>query len=179
MISLHAALTALALSGVGQTVFYDFYSDTCAPCRAMGPTIRALIDRGYPVQRVNIDRNPTLAAQYRVQNVPCYVMVVGGREVDRVLGGTTLSRLQRMCELGSAGPPRNPSVLQSLGRSKLRGSTVRGSTLAGSNAGSASLPAVASVSPLSTSATVPARRDFSTQQAAQPTPRPVSPQPRA
>jgi hypothetical protein len=64
---------------------------------------------GYPVQRVNKDRNPTLAAKYDVQAIPCFVMVVDGREVDRVVGGTTYSRLEQMFKLNtataSAGPP--------------------------------------------------------------------------
>jgi len=120
MVSLHAALVALALSGagqlpgVGQAVFYDFYADWCAPCRAMDPTIQELVARGYPVEKVNIDRNPQLAAQYGVQSIPCYVMVVDGREVDRVLGGTTLSRLDRMCKLAStAASPSRSSTVQS------------------------------------------------------------------
>ncbi|MEE8450443.1 MAG: trypsin-like peptidase domain-containing protein, partial [Thermoguttaceae bacterium] len=135
MVSLHAALAALALSGVGQTVFYDFYADWCAPCRAMDPTIQELVARGYPVERVNIDRNPQLAARYGVQSVPCYVMVVDGREVDRVQGGTTLSRLDRMCRLASTALSR--------------------SSMAESTRPSVPLPAVESRPPFSTTNTDP------------------------
>jgi thiol-disulfide isomerase/thioredoxin len=98
MVSLQAAVLALALSGVGQqTVLYDFYADWCGPCRAMDPTIQALIAAGHPVQRVNVDQNKPLAAKFGVQGIPCFVMVVDGRETDRVVGGTTFSRLERMC----------------------------------------------------------------------------------
>ncbi len=106
MVSLHAALVAMTLSGVGQTVLLDFYADWCAPCRAMNPTVEALIAAGYPVQRVNIDQNRPLAAQYGIHTIPCFVMLVDGREVDRVTEGTTYSRLEHMCKLGvSAAPP--------------------------------------------------------------------------
>ena len=54
MVSLQAALVAMALSGTGQTVMLDFYADWCGPCRAMGPTIDTLVAKGYPVRRVNI-----------------------------------------------------------------------------------------------------------------------------
>ncbi len=64
---------------------------------------------GYPVQRINKDRNPALAAKYDVQAIPCFVMLVDGREVDRVVGGTTYSRLERMCKLSAATAPANPS----------------------------------------------------------------------
>ncbi len=58
MVSLQAAIAAIALSGVGQTVLLDFYTDWCGPCRAMNPTVQALAKAGYPVQRINKDRNP-------------------------------------------------------------------------------------------------------------------------
>ncbi len=110
MVSLQAALAALALSGVGQTVLLDFYSDACAPCKAMNPTVQALVAKGYPVQRVNVDQNKPLAAKYGVQRIPCFVMIVDGREVDRVVGGTTFSRLERMCQ-ATAPPSPSPAML--------------------------------------------------------------------
>ena len=58
MVTLQVAFAAMALSGVGQTVLLDFYSDSCGPCREMNPTVQALINAGYPVQRVNVDQEP-------------------------------------------------------------------------------------------------------------------------
>lgn len=109
MVSLQAAIAAIALSGAGQTVLLDFYADWCGPCKAMNPTVQSLVAKGYPVQRVNIDQNRPLAAKYRIQSIPCFVMVVDGREVDRVVGGTTFSRLERMCKAGAAAPAANAS----------------------------------------------------------------------
>ena len=112
MVSLQAALAVMVLSNPGQTVLLDFYADWCAPCRAMNPTVEALADRGYPVQRVNIDKNRPLAAKYGISSIPCFVMVVDGREVDRVVGGTSFSRLERMCKIGaSAARPDPPPLL--------------------------------------------------------------------
>ena len=93
MVSLQAAIAAIALSGVGQTTMLDFYADWCGPCKAMNPTVQALVAAGYPVQRVNIDKNRALAAKYGVQNIPCFVMLVDGKEMAE--HPTTLTRVMQ------------------------------------------------------------------------------------
>ena len=99
-----------------ETVLLDFYADWCGPCRAMTPLIEQLARRGYPVRKINIDQHPDLAARFGVRAVPCFVMLVNGREVGREVGQTSLARLEQLCLLGrAANPPasdgsRNPSV---------------------------------------------------------------------
>jgi thiol-disulfide isomerase/thioredoxin len=90
-----------AASG-GKTVLYDFYSDSCGPCRAMNPAVQALINAGYAVERinVNVNSNKNLVAQYGIGPIPAFIMVVNGQEVDRVVGGTSYSRLEGMVKLG-------------------------------------------------------------------------------
>jgi thiol-disulfide isomerase/thioredoxin len=107
MVSLHAALAAIVLSSTSQTVMLDFHADWCGPCKAMEPTIQALQEKGYPIQKVNVDQNQALAAQYGVRSLPCFVMLVEGREVDRVMGGTTFSRLERMFKIASSPQQQN------------------------------------------------------------------------
>ena len=113
MVSLHAAFAAMLLSATNQTVLLDFYADWCGPCKAMEQTVQSLELKGYPVQKVNIDKDRELAAKFGVRSVPCYVMLVNGQEVDRVMGGTTFSRLERMCKMTS------PSALQNRPPSQL------------------------------------------------------------
>jgi thiol-disulfide isomerase/thioredoxin len=89
----------------------DFYADWCGPCRAMDPVVRELAAKGYPIRRVNIDRERELAIRFHVQSIPCFVMLVNGREVDRQQGGTSLTRLERMCGMAReatvpAAPPQ-------------------------------------------------------------------------
>ena len=140
MSGLQTALLTLMLSSAGDTVLLDFYSDSCMPCRQMDPTVRQLAAMGYPVRKVNCAREPELAGRFGVTQIPCFVMLVGGREVDRVIGLTPLPRLEQMCKLaagrpsskepaaaiasGSAAPPRViPAVQSGLDLSALSGST--------------------------------------------------------
>jgi thiol-disulfide isomerase/thioredoxin len=111
MVTLQAAMMAMLLSSPGQIELLDFYSDTCAPCRAMQPTIQALEAKGYPVKKVNISHNRELTAQYRVDSVPCYILLVDGKEVERLSGGTSYSRLEKMFKTAAAkaGTPANAS----------------------------------------------------------------------
>ncbi len=108
MVSLQAALAATFISATSQTVLLDFYADWCPPCRAMNPTIQALIQEGYPVQKINVDQHPELKQQYGVTNIPCFVMLSDGREIGRVVGGTSFSCLERLCKRGLAARPPDP-----------------------------------------------------------------------
>jgi thiol-disulfide isomerase/thioredoxin len=101
MVSLHAFLLAAALTGGNDTVLLHFTADWCGPCRQMEPTIQRLRDAGYPLRKVDVDREPDLTRQFRVGPIPCFVLVRDGREVDRVLGAASYDRLARMFE-----PPR-------------------------------------------------------------------------
>ncbi len=84
----------LAASASAQPVLYDFYADWCGPCRSMTATVDRLAAEGCVVQRVNVDRQPELAAQYHVQTIPCFVWVEGGREVHREVGAVSIERLR-------------------------------------------------------------------------------------
>lgn len=67
----------------------DFYADWCGPCRSIAPTINALADKykgKANVAKVNVDKNQKLANQFKVQGIPCIVIIVDGKEVDRLIG---------------------------------------------------------------------------------------------
>ncbi|MCI0334153.1 MAG: trypsin-like peptidase domain-containing protein [Planctomycetes bacterium] len=98
------AATALALAATlhgisacgSELVLLDFWSPTCGPCMQMKPTVEAFINARYPIRQVDVSRESELAQQYRVTGVPCFVMLVDGQEVDRVVGATSSERLQQM-----------------------------------------------------------------------------------
>ena len=94
-----AALLApllLGVTGASDTVLLDFRADWCGPCRAMEPVVHQLGAAGYPVRMVNIDQDRALAAKFHVSSIPCFVLIVDGHEVQRIVGQNDISTLVAM-----------------------------------------------------------------------------------
>ncbi len=100
MTGLHTALLAFVLTGAttgsDEPVLLDFSATWCGPCRQMDPVINRLVARGYPVKKVDYDKNRDLAQKFGVDKIPCFVMTVGGRETARVLGVVPPEQLEQM-----------------------------------------------------------------------------------
>ena len=73
----------------GIPVLADLYSDSCPPCRALGPIIEGLA-RKYQgkaiVAKINVDRMPQLADRYGISAIPAVLFFSKGKEVDRMIG---------------------------------------------------------------------------------------------
>lgn len=70
-------------------VLADFYADWCGPCRMLAPTLNKLAiefaDR-VKIVKVNVDTEPELANQFRVESIPLLVFFADGKPVGRVAG---------------------------------------------------------------------------------------------
>ena len=109
MASWHALAIALATLGNaadGETVLLDFTSRYCGPCKQILPTVQQLEREGYPIRVVDVNAEPQMAARYGVTGVPCFVMLVNGQEVDRMVGAdqSAPQRLRQMLQRAGAGP---------------------------------------------------------------------------
>jgi len=98
MVSLTAAalLSATLAASPGDEVLLDFTASWCGPCKQMEPTVKRLAAAGYPVRKIDVDRHGQLARKFKVTSVPCFVLIRGGEEVDRVVGFASYDRLRRM-----------------------------------------------------------------------------------
>ncbi|MDO4571159.1 MAG: thioredoxin domain-containing protein [Planctomycetia bacterium] len=87
-------------------VLLDFYNDACGPCRAMMPIVDALAAKGYRISKVNTDQFPHWAQRFRVTQIPCFVVIINGKEHSRYVGATSLNKLEKMLTR-AGGRPQN------------------------------------------------------------------------
>ena len=67
----------------------DFTATWCGPCQALAPAIDELAreyDGRALVAKVDVDKEPDLAARYGVMSVPTVLFFKGGEKVDQVMG---------------------------------------------------------------------------------------------
>ena len=85
-------------------VLFDFTATWCGPCQQMNPIVSRLRRQGYPVQKVDVDQERSLAQRFNVRSMPTFILVVDGKEQMRVVGMQSESRLRQML----AQIPRDP-----------------------------------------------------------------------
>ena len=70
-------------------ILVDFFSPTCAPCHMMHPVVESFAKRRageIMVVRINVDEYSQVAAEFRVQGVPTFVILHKGNERGRTSG---------------------------------------------------------------------------------------------
>jgi thioredoxin 1 len=70
-------------------VLVDFWAPWCGPCRTMNPIISELsaeFDGQVTIGKVNVDQQPQLAAEYRIQSIPSFLLFRDGIVIDTLVG---------------------------------------------------------------------------------------------
>ena len=62
-----------------------FTAAWCAPCKALSPVMDSLQGQ-INFDKIDVDTNTDLSAQYGVRGVPSLVLVENGKEVNRLVG---------------------------------------------------------------------------------------------
>ena len=65
-----------------------FTAAWCAPCKALSPVMDSLQGQ-INFDKIDVDTNTELSAQYGVRGVPSLVLVENGHEVSRLVGAQT------------------------------------------------------------------------------------------
>jgi len=82
-------------------VLVDFCAEWCGPCRSLFPILDELAQEGGQgkIVKIDIDRNPNLAARYGVQSIPNLIVFKHGEVQDRQVGVTGKERLKSMLSM--------------------------------------------------------------------------------
>ncbi len=78
-------------------VIVDFWATWCGPCKQLGPTLEKLVlaaKGALKLVKIDIDRNPAIAGQLRVQSIPAVYAFFQGRPVDFFVGALPDSQIK-------------------------------------------------------------------------------------
>ncbi len=79
----------------------DFTAEWCGPCKVMKPILQDLknsIGTKATILQIDVDRNPKLASEYRIQAVPTLIVFKAGEVMWRQSGVVQASALENILE---------------------------------------------------------------------------------
>lgn len=84
-----------------ELVLIDFFATWCGPCKMMSPILDQLKKRSgnkVRILKVDVDKNPKIAASYQVRGVPTLVLMKSGAILWRQSGVVELPALEQVLQ---------------------------------------------------------------------------------
>ena len=70
-------------------VLVDFWASWCMPCKMMAPIVNEVaesVNGDASVGKLDVDQNRSVAAKYKIRNIPTMVLFRDGKEINRFVG---------------------------------------------------------------------------------------------
>ena len=74
-----------------------FSAAWCGPCKVLGPKIQQLQSEVLNIQKVDVDQDQALSAQYGVRNIPTIIKIdASGNASERLVGNQTAEAIRAL-----------------------------------------------------------------------------------
>ena len=90
-------------------VLVDAWAPWCGPCRLIAPALEELAEElagQVRIAKLNVDENPRTAGRFDVRSIPTLLVMVGGREVERIVGAQPKHAIREQLERALAAARR-------------------------------------------------------------------------
>lgn len=108
-------------------VLIDFWAEWCGPCKTLGPILEKLAAEyggAFVLAKVDVDREPQLAAAFQIRSVPTVFLLVEGQPVDGFPGALPEGQVREFlarhgivpgdaageADAGAEAPPPDPAA---------------------------------------------------------------------
>lgn len=84
-----------------EVVFVDFFANWCGPCKMLAPEIEKLADAyegKAAVLKIDVDKEPNLAAIFKVQSIPSLFVFKNGKITQSAMGYQPYPKLVQLIE---------------------------------------------------------------------------------
>ncbi|MFN3229008.1 MAG: thioredoxin, partial [Asticcacaulis sp.] len=106
-------------------VLVDFWATWCGPCRQLGPAIEKVVREAkgaVKLVKIDVDKNPRIAGQLRIQSIPTVYAFVDGKPMDGFMGAKTESELKAFVQrlTSGSGPAEDIAAVLTMAQESLK-----------------------------------------------------------